>query len=90
MYMTQDKVAKILGKKRMEIVEEVYVSNNSSDSFLVEVVLKDGYYFDGYFTTCCIQSFERGYETLADYWNDFKAYFDHWNYDPKVFAKIIQ
>ena len=58
--MTEDKVAKVLGKKRMNIVKEVFIQNYTSTDFLVEVVLKDGYYFDGYFTTCCVQSFEHG------------------------------
>tara|TARA_R100000988_G_C3945206_1_gene138266 strand:- start:217 stop:501 length:285 start_codon:yes stop_codon:yes gene_type:complete len=80
--MTESKVAKILGKKRMEIVEEVFIQNYSSTDFLVDVVLKEGYFFDGHFTTGCIQSFEQGNETLANYWSDFISYFDHWKHDP--------
>lgn len=80
--MTETKVAKILGKKRMDIVDEVFIQNYSPTDFLVEVVLKEGYYFDGYFATCCIQSFENGTETLANYWSDFISYFDHWKHDP--------
>ena len=81
--MTEEKVAKKLGKKRMAIVEDVYVSSVGYDRFMVEVWLKDGYYFDGYFTTCCIQTFEKGYETLAQYWFDFISYFDHWTHNPE-------
>ena len=85
--MTEDKVAKVLGKKRMNIVKEVFIQNYTSTDFLVEVVLKDGYYFDGYFTTCCVQSFEHGYETLASYWLDLIGYFDHWKYDLTFYNK---
>jgi len=87
-YMTEEKVAKKLGKKRMSIVEEVCVSNLNDNRFMVEVWLKDGYYFDGYFTTCCIQTFEKGYETLAQYWSDFINYFDHWTHNPEYLQSL--
>ncbi len=88
MTMTENKVAKKLGKKRMEIVEEVYICNYHDDTFLVEVVLKDGYFFDGYFTTCCVQTFEKGHETLGQYWKDFTNYFDHWKHDPEYLQDL--